>query len=139
MSVTHQYELFSENTRVGCGNINSISGLTITATGHVKFGASTVTTVKLYYVGEADSPAEFHVPITGTAADPPTVDSVRLDATTGASGFSARWSVTDGVLNMYFGVPATADAEGNWSFWPSTPTLNLKVKVKRQTTAITCP
>ena len=130
---THQYQLTDASGQVrDCGDASSIT-LTMDANGHIEApdGSSsyTVNECRLYYI---DNNSPFTVVITGVN---PEVDGVAVTVLSGNSRAKASWVTTSTSLTIVFD-GAEHDSSVLWQFDDKAPPLNLKVKVKRQPTAI---
>lgn len=145
MSVTHQYLIKDgSNNVLACGTTALVTGLKMISAGDVEYGSTstTVDEIILYYIDTAGgSTALFQLEIAGKGSGViPSINAVRVEDTYGTANSGAEWSVNgNNLLNVYFDIPSASASEKLWQFGNATPTLNLKVTVKRQTTGITCP
>ena len=133
---TNQYQITDGTGRVrNCDADASALTLTTASNGQIEGNdgdSYTVNELILYYI---NSNSPFVLTISGTN---PTINGVSLNIVSGSPQPRATWTQSATSLVITFDGPE-ADSEAVWQFDDSAPALNLKVKVKRQSNAITCP
>lgn len=138
---THQYQLMDGDGELRLCNANASSvSLAMNADGTVSAKDSygekfRVEELVIYYIDNAD---DFTLTVTGRN---PTVASVSVTILSGTGKGPSYSHVIngDGHLVMTFGGASTNGSEALWEFSHSAPSLHVKVRVKRQAQAISCP